>query len=153
MTLSWQHSAYPFAGYFQIKAKTTALTGKKFMIWRSFNYKLRLSNERNVSFKVYKINQKMADYFQNPDSVFFSNFPPTNLSDIKWAHTPINNEYVGFGLPAFETGSDEEMQTNLMENIIKKPGAYYSYQKTSELYHFYLISPNERKIFFIENTY
>jgi hypothetical protein len=153
--VTWEIQIFPLSKNFYIKERTTVLTGKSFWSWKEFNYDEWGVRGEGYTLYIYRFSQETADYFKNPDSLFFTNYPPENYSEIKWRATPVKSEemeILEFVTP-FYAGWKGEIVTrqDFIRNIAKNKGAYYAYRHGGST-DFYLISPKDRLVILINHN-
>ena len=144
---AWTFRIIPYANNFYVQDRTEYLTGKKFWSQKEFIFESMSVRGESYVFEVYKFNDETSEFFEQSDSLFFAEFPPDNMTDIRWTRTPIEKsekEILEFVL-SFHNSQDKELMKwqNIIREEAYKSRSYYSYsqrvirQKT----YFYIIIP------------
>ena len=153
--VTWKLQIFPLSKNFYIKEQTTLLTGKSFWSWKEFNYDELGIRGEGYTLYIYKFNQETAEYFNNPDSAFFTNYPPENYSEIKWTSTPVKSEemeILEFVTPNYAGWKGEIVtRQDFIRNIAQNKGSYYAYRHGGST-DFYLISPKDRIVILINHN-
>jgi len=152
--VTWKLQVFPLSENFYIKEQTTKLTGKSFWSWKEFSYNEFGVRGEGYTLYIYKFSQETANYFSNPNSLFFSNYPHKTESDIKWTKTPVKEKdlnILDFVTPVYGYWKGEIVEKqDFIKNIAKKKGAYYAYKNGGGT-DFFIISPNDRLVILINH--
>jgi len=153
--VTWELQIFPLSKNFYIKKQTTLLTGKSFWSWKEFNYNELGVRGEGYTLYIYKFNQETAEYFENPDSTFFTEYPPESNSKIRWTPTPVKSEEIEileFVTPVY-CGWKGEIVTrqDFIRKIATSKGAYYAYRHGGST-DFYLVSPKNRLVILINHN-
>jgi hypothetical protein len=153
--LTWQLQLFPLSKNFYIKKQTTKLTGKSFWSWKEFSHDEWGVRGEGYTLHIYKFNQEAANYFKNPDSTFFKEYPPISNSEIKWTETPVKNkeiEILEFATPVYAGWKGEIVsRQDFIREIATNKGAYYAYRHGGST-DFYIISPKDRLVILINHN-
>ncbi|WP_339710292.1 hypothetical protein [uncultured Kriegella sp.] len=153
--ITWNLGIFPLSKNFQIKERTELLTGQTFWSWKEFDYEEIGVRGEGYTLDIYKFNEEYAQYFKNPDSTFFENYPPENMSEIKWTPTPIKDNEIDileFATPIYGGWKGEIVtKQDFIRNVAKNKGAYYAYRKGGGT-DFFLISPKDRLVILINHN-
>ena len=111
------------------KFYTKSLTNKSFILKKPI-YEFdseRAFNGDGRSFAIYPLTENIAQYFINPDSMFFKNYPKKDIRNgweiKKWTRTPIRAE----DLDAFHFASYTENQSEYnLEELLNENENYYA---------------------------
>lgn len=110
---------------------TDDLFGKSFVMGEPVqkDYSKRSFQGDGASVEVYRLNPKLIEYFNNPDSAFFTKYPESSLREdwesSSWKKTPILDiDKKAFGFASYATDS---ISIDL-EEILNEKGSYYAYQ-------------------------
>lgn len=152
--ICWQLNLYPFASNFYIKNETSELTGQNFWSWEEYEYEEIGVRGEGYSLFIYRFDDEMQKYFQNPNEEFFTNFPSKEKADINWTKTPVkesDQETLKFVTPTYGGWDDEIInKQDFIRELANQKGAYYSYQKKGT--NFYLIVPEKRLVILINHN-
>jgi hypothetical protein len=152
--VSWQLQIFPLSKNFYIKERSEELTGKSFWSWEEYDYGEIGVRGEGYSLDIYKFNDEMAAYFTNPPEDFVQNFPPNELSDIKWTETPVKRtdiETLEFVTPTYGGWKGEIVERqDFIRTVANEKGGFYAYKKTGGT-DFYLISPKRKLIIIINH--
>lgn len=153
--VTWELHIFPLSKNFYIQARTTELTGLKFWSWEEFDYEEISVRGEGYTLDIYKFSEETAEYFKNPDSAFFNNFPPKEFTDIKWTKTPVNEneqEILEFVTPNYGGWKGEIVdRQDFIRQIANQLGAYYSYDNGGST-NFYLIDPDKKLVILINHN-
>lgn len=131
------------------------MTGKLFWSWKEFNYDELGVRGEGYTLYIYKFDKETAEYFENPDSAFFRNFPPANYSQIRWTPTPVKSgdmEILDFVTPVYAGWKGEIVtRQDFIKNIATQQGSYYAYRHSGST-DFFIISPKERLVILINHN-
>jgi hypothetical protein len=151
---TWELQIFPLSENFYIKEQTTKLTGKSFWSWKEFSYDELGIRGEGYTLYIYKFSQETADYFSNPNSLFFSTFPRKTESDIKWTKTPVKKEdlkILEFVTPIYIGWKSEIIaRQDFIKKIATRKGAYYAYKDGGGT-DFFIISPKDRLVILINH--
>ncbi len=152
---TWQLQLFPLSRNFYIKKQTTSLTGKSFWSWKEFKYDEWGVRGEGYTLYIYKFNQETAEYFKNPDSIFFKEYPPESNSEIKWTPTPVKSEekeILEFVTPVYAGWKGEIVtRQDFIREIANSKGSYYAYRHGGST-DFYIISPENRLVILINHN-
>lgn len=153
--VTWNLQIFPLSKNFYIKGRTTQLTGKSFWSWKEYSYDEFGVRGEGYTLDIYKFSEETADYFMEPDSSFFSDYPNNNNLGIKWTPTPVKNsdiEILEFATPVYVgwKGKVVQWQDNIRE-IATRKGSYYAYKRKGGT-DFYIISPEDRLVILINHN-
>lgn len=115
----------------------------------------RFFNGDGYSIWIYELDEKTTDYFKNPSTNFFKEYPTTDLRNHWqsefWKKTPFDKKEQRF--LDFANTSLDELDFEL-ENLLNENGNYYAYEYFSHNYDkdisvvgnidFYIICPNRK---------
>ena len=153
--VTWEFHIFPLSENFFIKKQTTQLTGKSFWCWKEFSYDEWGIRGEGYTLYIYRFNQETAEYFANPDSTFFMNYPLEINSQIQWTPTPVKNEemeILEFATPLYAGWKGEIVtRQDFIRAIATREGAYYAY-KHGGMTDFYIISPKDRLVILINHN-
>ena len=145
---------------------TENLTGKAFILpeplydWDSG----RSFHGDGSSITIYKIDEDIVQYFQNPDSTFFTHYPTEGIRKgwkiTEWTPNPITpeHEYAFDFITYIDNSSDYDL-----DQMLKSEGNYYSFKCNVFTYEgeeerigdvdFFIISPKHKVLILLnENT-
>lgn len=153
--ITWELQIFPLSKNVYIKKQCTVLTGKSFWSWKEFAYDEWGVRGEGYTLDIYKLNDEMTQYFKTPDKTFFTTYPPTSYSSIRWTPTPVKSEdmdVLEFVTPIYG-GWDGEIvsRQKFIKDIANAPGSYYSFKEGGSS-DFYLISPTDRLIILINHN-
>jgi len=153
--VTWELQIFPLSKNFYIQDRTTALTGMKFWSWGVFEHEEISVRGEGYTLDIFKFNEEIAEYFRNPDKVFYEKFPPNEYADIKWSKTPViesEQEILEFVTPVYAGWKGEIVdRQDFIRQIANQTGAYYSYD-TGGSTNFYLIAPDQRLVILINHN-
>lgn len=153
--VTWELQIFPLSKNFYIQDRTTELTGQKFWSWEEFDYEEIGVRGEGYTLDIYKFSEETFEYFKNPDDVFFENFPPDILADVKWTKTPVKEseqEVLEFVTPNYAGWKGEIVERqDFIRKIASQSGAYYSYSNGGST-NFYLIVPDKRLVILINHN-
>jgi hypothetical protein len=154
--ITWHLQVFPLSMNFYIKQLTTELTGRTFWSWKEYAYDEWGVRGEGYTLYIYKFNEVTAQYFTNPDTSFFSDFPPNDKSEIKWKPTPVNGstafDALTFATPTYGGWEGEIVsRQDFIRQIASTEGSYYAYRHKSST-DFYLIAPKQRLIILINHN-
>jgi len=155
----WEMRIIPLSITNDFKNRTEQLTGEKFWSWSKYRYDEISIRGEGYTFEIYNLSPEMAEYFKNPTKDFFENYPSDIFETSKWKKTPISqseDEILEFVTPIYGNWGvnlQEEIseQQNLVKRLAKNPGSYYAIRNENST-DFYLISPNEKLIVYINHN-
>jgi hypothetical protein len=157
LVICWELRLIPLAIDLDFRNQTQELTGKEFWCWNDYRYDEIGVRGEGFTFEIYKLDDKIANYFRRPDKVFFESFPANKFETTKWKKTPIvEMEIVDFVTPKYGNWSEKlkneiiEKQ-NLVKQISREQGSYYAF-RNSHGTDLYLISPKKKIIIFINHN-
>jgi hypothetical protein len=153
--VTWELQIFPLSKNVYIKEQTTKLTGKSFWSWKEFSYDEWGVRGEGYTLDIYKFSQETANYFLNPDSLFFTNYPLKTESDIKWTKTPVRDEdlnILDLVTPVYGDWKGEIVnRQDFIKKIATRKGAYYAYRHGGGT-DFFIISPKDRLVILINHN-
>lgn len=155
----WEMRIIPLSITNDFKNRTEQLTGEKFWSWNEYRYEEISIRGEGYTFEIYNLSPEMAEYFKNPTKDFFENYPADIFETSKWKKTPISeseDEILEFVTPTYgnwnvDLQKEISEQQNLIKRLAKTSGSYYAFKHKSST-DFYLISPKERIIVYINHN-
>lgn len=155
--ISWELRIIPLSADWDFRNKTKELTGKQFWSWNDYRYDEIGIRGEGFTFEIYKLNDEVANYFENPDKAFFEQFPSKTFETTKWRETPIvDSELVNFVTPMYGNWSYSLRKEILEKQLIVKQvandkGSYYAVRRSGGT-DLYLISPKRKIIVYINHN-
>lgn len=148
----WELRIFPLASDYDFRNKTSELTGKKFWSWNNFRYDELGVRGEGYTLEIYNLNNEMVNYFKQPDSKFFEQYPTKNISDMKWKRTPVDSsdrEKLEYMTPNYSGWNNEILnKQDYIRRVANEQGGYYCYNGND----FYLISYKEKIILWVNHN-
>lgn len=155
--MCWELRIIPLSANWDFRNKTKDLTGKQFWSWNDFRYDEIGIRGEGFTFEIYKLNEKVAEYFTKPEKDFFEQFPAEKFETTKWKETPIlDTGLINFVTPIYGNWSKslqkeiEEKQL-IVRQVANNNGSYYAVRQSHGT-DLYLISPKRKIIIYINHN-
>jgi len=160
--VTWNLQIFPLSKNFYIKEQTELLTGKSFWSWELYDYEEISVRGEGYTIDIFEFDDKMAEYFKNPDSDFFVKYPleldyRENWNRNTWKKTPVLEseiEYLEHSTPHYGGWKGKIVERmEFVRKLAKKEGSFYAYNNRGESnVDFFIICPNEKLIIMINHN-
>lgn len=169
---TWKLEIFPGSTWYYERKSNKELTGLSFSTDKLLycHKSERSFNGDGYSISVYSLDEKTAKSFQNPEIIFFENFPIKSDPRKKWQNkhwgkSPIKDDekiYLDFALNEFNPHNKSEAQKlsdtfSYILKIMNQPGVYYAYNFNGKGtfvgdIDFFIISPTDKKLIIINHN-
>ena len=157
LVVCWELRIIPLSSDWDFRNKTKDLTGKQFWSWNDYRFDDIGIRGEGFTFEIYKLNDKTAKYFINPDKEFFEKFPSEIFETTKWKETPmVDTVLLDLVTPTYGNWS-QSLQNEIKEKqmivkqVAKAKGSYYAVRQSNGT-DLYLISPERKIIIYINHN-
>jgi hypothetical protein len=160
--ITWNLRIFPFSKNIYIKEQTELLTGKSFWSWELYDYEEISVRGEGYTIDIFEFDEKIAEYFKNPDSVFFEKYPieldyRKNWTRNTWKKTPVIEseiEYLEHSTPHYGNWKGEIVERmEFVRELAKKEGSFYAFNNRGENnVDFFILCPKEKLIIMINHN-
>lgn len=152
----WVIELFPLSKEVNFYNSTYRLTGKTFWAWNTYTFEEWGVRNEGFTMRVFKFNSGTADYFSNPDSTFFRNYPRSAEGDKtienSWTPTPVDSSdhrFIDQGFATYTNWDEDLINRQLkFKKLAEKEGSYYAYIRND----FYFLCPEKRLIVWINHN-